>query len=370
MTAKIRNRTYYGNLSSCVGIACNLLLFAAKLTVGLLFGAISIVADAFNNLSDLGSNFVSLVGFKIASQPADREHPFGHARAEYISALIVAFIIFMLGFELVKSAIEKIITPSPTEFSVIMVVVLCLSICVKLFMFLFNRKLAKISGSPVLKATAFDSISDVIATSAVLISIIIAKLTSIDLDAYIAIAVAVFILVGGINVIKSTFSQLLGEAPTIELTKQIREQIMKYDGVLGIHDLVVHNYGPDKVFASVHVEVDANKPILESHDMIDRIEHDLSDKIQLVVHLDPIIVGDPIVNEMHLKAVELVQSIDERITVHDFRMVVGTTHTNLIFDILVPFECKTPEKEILDEIEYKFKQLDENYFTVVTIDRG
>ena len=367
---KLSSRIHYGNLSSVVGIICNLLLFVSKLTVGLIFGVLSIVADGFNNLSDLGSNFVALIGFRVASRPADREHPFGHARAEYIAAMIVAFIIFFLGAELIITSVKKIITPEESVFSFVAVGVLLFSIAVKLFMFIFNTKLGKKIGSPVLKATAMDSLSDVIATSAVLVALIIGKVTAINLDAYMAICVAVFIIITGVKIIKETFSQLLGEAPTREYEKMIRDTIMSYDGVLGIHDLMVHNYGPDRVFASVHVEVDATKPILESHDMIDLIEKDMSDRLHLVVHLDPIVVGDPIVNEMHLKALEIVNSIEPRATIHDFRMVIGTTHTNFIFDVVMPFECTLSDEEVKKSVDEKFKKLDPNYYTVLTIDKG
>ena len=363
------SRTYYGNLSAGVGIACNLVLFGAKLAVGLLFGVISIVADAFNNLSDLGSNFVSLVGFKIASQPADRQHPYGHARAEYITAMIVSFIIFMLGLELIKSAFDKILHPAMAEFSIYTVIVLLFSIGVKLFMFLFNRRLGVKCASPVLKATAFDSISDVIATSGVLVAVLVGKFFNVDLDAPMAIVVAILIIVGGIKLIKSTFSQLLGEGPTDELSKQVRAKLLTYDGVLGIHDLMVHNYGPNNIFASVHVEVDASKPIMVSHDMIDLIERDFSNQMHLVIHLDPIVVGDPLVDKVHLQVLDAIESIDQRLTLHDFRMVVGTTHTNLIFDVVVPFECKLTTEELTSEIDRLVKKIDPTYFTVINVDR-
>lgn len=364
-----KKRVYYGNLSGAVGLVCNFVLFGAKLAVGLLFGAMAVVADAFNNLSDMGSNVVSLIGFKVAARPADKEHPYGHARAEYIAAMIVAFIIFLLSAELIKSAVQKIVSPTPTEFSYIAVGVLAFAMAVKLFMFLFNKKLGKKVGSLIIEATAVDSISDVAATGAVLVAMLLGKFTGIDLDAYMTIAVALFIILAGIKVVRAALTKLLGEGATKELSKEITSKIMAYEGVLGIHDLQVHNYGPAKVFASAHVEVDAKKPILESHDLIDRIEKDLDD-LNLVIHLDPIVTDDPLVNKMRLKAVEFAGEIDPSFELHDFRMVIGTTHTNIIFDLVVPFECDKQHKKIIETLDAKFKGLDKNYYTVIKIDRS
>ncbi|HPG92648.1 MAG TPA: cation diffusion facilitator family transporter [Clostridia bacterium] len=367
--ASKKERKYYLSLSAWIGIGCNVVLSAFKCAVGFIFGAISVIADGLNNLSDIGGNIVSLVAFKVASRPADREHPYGHARAEYIAAMAVAFIVFIFAVELIKSAIEKIITPVATEFSIITIAVLAFSICVKLFMFAFNRILAKKINSVALKATATDSISDVIATSAVLAALIISYFTGIDLDAYMTILVALFIVFAGLKILKETMTKLLGEGPTKELANDIRCKILAYEGVLGVHDLEVHNYGPEQVFASAHVEVDARRPILESHDMIDLIEQDLCN-IHLVIHLDPIVVDDPIVNETREKAIEIVKNIDECFEIHDFRMVIGKTHTNVIFDVVAPFECKINDKILKEQIIKAFKEWDKTYFAVVKIDRN
>lgn len=350
-------------------MACNFALFGAKLAAGLAFGAMSIVADAFNNLTDLGSNIVSLVGFKVASRPADRRHPYGHARAEYIAAMIVAFIIFLLSAQLIIGAVEKIISPTETQFSFLAVGVLVFSVLVKLFMYIFNKRLGKKTRSLVIEASAVDSLGDVVATSAVLVSLVIGKFTGVDLDAYITIGVSVFIAFAGVKVIKETFTKLLGEGPTDELAKEISQKVLSYDGVLGIHDLQVHNYGPGKIFVSAHVEVDSKRPILESHDMIDLIEKDMAE-MNLVIHLDPIVTDDPIVTEMREKALKIVKEIDPTFEMHDFRMVTGPTHTNVIFDLVVPFECKEQQKLILEEIDKKFKEMDKNYYAVVKIDRS
>ena len=363
-----KERKHYLLLSTWVGIGCNLVLSVTKCAVGILFNAISVIADGLNNLSDIGGNIVSLVAFKVASRPADREHPYGHARAEYIAAMAVAFIVFIFAAELIKTAVEKIITPVVTEFSLLTVVVLAFSICVKLFMFGLNRILGRKIDSLALKATATDSLSDVAATSVVLAALVISYFTGVDLDAYMTVIVAIFIAFAGIKMLKETMTKLLGEGATKELAEKIRVKILSYDGVLGVHDLEVHNYGPEQIFASAHVEVDARKPILESHDMIDLIEQDLSD-LHLVIHLDPIVIDDPIVNKTRKKAVEIVKSIDERFEIHDFRMVIGTTHTNLIFDVVAPFECKADNKLLKDEIVKAVKDWDSSYYAVIRIDR-
>ncbi|MGL6173675.1 MAG: cation diffusion facilitator family transporter, partial [Cellulosilyticaceae bacterium] len=267
-----RVREHYGLLGSIVGISCNLLLFLSKLTIGVIFNSISITADAINNLSDAGSSIITWIGFRLSSKPADEDHPFGHARVEYITGLVISFLILMLGIELIKSSFDKILHPEPLTFSSIIIVVLILSIAAKLWLSFFNRKLGNIIGSTTLKATATDSMNDVIATSVVLISILISHFTGFQVDGYMGMIVALFIIYSGINLIKETISPLLGEAPTAELVLSIEEKISSYEGVLGFHDLVVHNYGPDRCFASVHVEVDANEDILKSHDLIDNIE--------------------------------------------------------------------------------------------------
>lgn len=362
-------RNLYGKKSSIIAIVCNALLCAAKLAVGILFNVTAIVADAFNNLSDFGSNAVSLIGFAVADKPADKEHPFGHARAEYIGALIVSFVVIFLGIELIITAIENIITPSVSVFSWITVAVLVASIAVKLFLFLYNRTVGKKIDSVMLKAVATDSLFDCIATFAVLIAVIVGKYVSINVDPYMTIIVAVLILFAGVKLVIETTSDLLGKAPTTELVKEIKEKILSYPDVLGVHDLSVHDYGHGKVVASAHVEVDSKIPILQSHDTIDLIERSFSPDIMMTIHLDPIVIDDPVVNELHQKVVSAVKQIDENVSVHDFRVVFGTTHSNLIFDVSVPFDCKIPPETIKNEIDAKVKQIDSTYNTVVTVDR-
>ncbi|MGL4345406.1 MAG: cation diffusion facilitator family transporter [Cellulosilyticaceae bacterium] len=367
-----RVRTHYGLLAGIVGIVCNIFLFIAKLTIGLLFNAIAITADAINNLSDAGSSIMTLIGFKIASKPADEDHPFGHARVEYISGLIVAFLILNIGIQLIQSSIQKILHPETTGFSLAMVIVLVLSILMKLWMARFNTKLGDQINSTTLKATAMDSMSDVISTSAVLVSIIITKITGWQLDGFMGLLVAIFIIYSGINIIKETISPLLGEAPTTELVTQVESKILDYDGVLGLHDLMIHNYGPERCFASVHVEVDASEDILKSHDLIDQIERDFLEElgIHLVIHLDPIVTDDTLINDLRALVQLKVQEIDPTLSIHDFRVVQGVTHTNLIFDVTLTHQCQFSHKELAYQIDQTIKAIDPTYYTVITIDHN
>ncbi|MDD3831387.1 MAG: cation diffusion facilitator family transporter [Clostridia bacterium] len=364
-----RSRTYYGMVSGIVSLGCNTVLFISKLIVGIIFGSMATVADALNNLTDFGTNTVSLIGFKVSSMPADKEHPYGHARAEYISALVVAFVILFLGIELIISAVENIITPQPSGFSYITAGVLLASILVKLFMFIFNSKLAKRIDSTVLRATAFDSLSDCISTGVVLLSLFIAKWTNVDLDSYMTILVALLILYGGFRIVKEAFSQLLGEAPTAEFVSSIKNRILSYSGVIGVHDLICHNYGAGKTIASVHVEVDANKPIMESHDIVDNIEADFAREMTLVIHMDPVVTDNPMVQQLKGVIEQFIQEIDQPLSIHDFRVVFGTTHHNLIFDVSVPYDCKLTFEQILLLLRQKVEQYDPIYNIVVTFDR-
>ena len=365
-------REKYGFLGSAVGIFCNILLFIFKLIVGILSGSVSITADAINNLSDAASSIVTLVGFKISSKPADQDHPFGHARVEYVAGLVISFIIIFLGLQLAGSSISKIFSPTPIYVSWITMLVLSISILVKFWMSLFNRHLGKKIDSTTLNATATDSLNDVIATSSVLISMVIFYFTSINLDGFIGLIVACFIIYSGINIIKDTINPLLGEAPTTELVDKIHSKILTYEGVLGLHDLMVHNYGPNRCFASVHVEVSAAEDILESHDLIDRIERDfiLELGIHLVIHLDPIIKDDAVSNTLKDIILSILDEIDPILSIHDFRIVQGVTHTNLIFDITVPPEFKMSDKELAYLIDKQLKTQDESFHSVITIDRN
>lgn len=363
-------RSAYGKLAGAVGIFCNVILFAAKLAIGLLSGSVSITADAVNNLSDASSSVVTLLGFKLAEKPADEDHPYGHARMEYLSGLVVAAMVLVIGVELVKSSVGKILHPEPVEFSAALVVVLALSIAVKLWMAHFNRSLGRTIDSDTLKATAADSRNDVITTGAVLLAAIVAQLTSLNIDGYAGLLVALFILYSGIGIAKDTIDPLLGQAPSQELVQQISDEIRSYDKVLGLHDLMVHDYGPGRRFASVHVEMDSQEDPLLCHDIIDDIEHDFLKKhhIHLVIHYDPVVTDDAELNEMRTVTEQVVQELDPRFTLHDFRMVRGPGHTNLVFDLVIPFELAQQRKEISREINRRIKAVNEKYNVVITID--
>lgn len=365
----MKDRIFYGKRTSIIAIICNIFLFGGKIAVGLILGVTAIVADAFNNLSDFGSNVVSLIGFAVSGKPADKEHPFGHARAEYVGAMIVALVVVVLGIELIITAVKDIISPTEFVFSVYMIIILAISIVVKLFMFFYNRAVAKKIDSQMLSAVATDSISDCIATGAILISIIISYYTGVNLDAYMTIVVALFVLTAGLKILFENISDLLGKAPSPQLVKDIKAKILDNPEVLGVHDLFVHDYGHGKIVASAHAEVDASIPIMESHDTIDLIERSFAPDILMTIHLDPIEVKDEKVNTLRAEIEEIVESEDKSITMHDFRVVFGTTHSNLIFDIVVPFECKKSKAQLIENIDAKVKQLNPTYNTVITIDQ-
>lgn len=367
---KVRER--YGKFAGIVGIISNVLLCMAKILVGALSGSIAIIADSLNNLTDASSSVITLVGFKLASLPEDKEHPYGHARIEYISGMIVSMLIVLVGAELIKSSADKILHPAPVQFSWTIVIVLALSIAVKIWQALFNIHIGKKIDSLTLAATGADSRNDVIATSAVLASIVVEKLFALPIDGYIGCLVALFILWSGISLVKETISPLLGEAPDPGLVASIRDMSLSYDGVLGIHDLVVHNYGPGKIFASLHVEVDADGDLMESHDMVDNIERDLSKKlnIQITCHLDPIRVGDPLVKQMTELAEKTADGIGGVSNVHDLRIVKGPTHTNIIFDVAVAPGGKTPDDAIRSIFQEAVEKVDPNYFVVINFDHA
>jgi len=346
-------RESYGKLGSIIGIISNVVLCVSKISVGMIFKSISITADGVNNLSDAGSSVITLIGFKMAGKPADKDHPFGHERIEYISGMIVAFVIILLGLELVKSSFDKILNPEPINFSYIMILVLLLSIAVKLWLSYINGKIADEISSAAMKATSMDSRNDVIATSVVLASIIITKTTGYQIDGYMGMIVALFIIYSGINILKDLMNPLLGELPDPKFIESIEDKIMKYEGILNIHDLVVHNYGPSKYFATVHAEVDAKQDILLCHDLIDNIERDFARDldINLVIHLDPVVTDDKEINKLRDRVTLIINSIDERLSMHDFRIVKGKTHTNLIFDVVVPVDFEIQFKELINRIE-------------------
>ena len=364
-------RRAYGTMVSLVGIVLNLLLATGKLTVGLLTGALAIQADAVNNLSDAGSQIISFVTFRLAAKPADRDHPFGHARIEYVSSMIVSFLVLHIGWDMLSESVQKVFNPTETLFSWVSVGVLTASVLVKLWLCFFNRKVAKKIDSSVMRATAADSLSDAGATTAVLVSTLLFKFTGFDPDAYVGILVAVLILVAGIKILNETKNSILGEKPSEETVAMITEVVSRYPEALGIHDLVVHNYGPGRIMASLHVEVDGRENIFKSHDMADLVEKDLRDEygIEATVHMDPIVVSDPLVDELRDMTQRLVINAYPNVKIHDFRIVPGDTHTNLIFDVAVPFEVKDSDEAIKQKINEAVRRERPACYTVITVDR-
>lgn len=365
-------RQRYGVVSGVVGILCNALLCTAKIAAGLLTGAVSIVADGINNLSDGGSCVVSLLGFKMAGKPADDKHPFGHGRIEYVAGLIVSFIIVLMGVELAKTSLDKTFHPEEISFSWITPAVLGISILVKLWMCFFNRKMGDKIDSAVLRATAMDSLSDVAATSAVLAGFVIGYWARVNLDGYLGVLVALFILYTGVSTAKGTLDLLLGEAPDPEFVKQIQQEVLSYPEIIGVHDLIVHNYGPGHSVVSLHAEVPCDVDILKIHDTIDNAERDLKKKFdcEVVIHMDPIITDDKETNEIHQKLSSIVRLLDSRVTIHDFRMVKGPTHTNLIFDIVVPHQFRLTDDQVVESLRQAVKALDARYEIVVNVDKA
>ena len=364
-------RARIGALSGAVGIACNLLLFAGKLVVGALSGSVSITADAMNNLSDAASSIVTLLGFKLAEKPADRHHPYGHARYEYLSGLGVAALIMVIGFELAKSSLEKIIRPGAVEFSPVVAAVLVGSILVKLWLCLFNRRLGKYIGSGTLLATAADSRNDVIATGGVLLAAVLEQLTSWRVDGFVGLAVAAFILWSGFSLARQTISPLLGEAASPELRELIVDYISQQPRVLGYHDLMVHDYGPGQRFASIHVEMDMREDPLLCHELIDDMEREClrSHNIHLVIHHDPVVTGDPELDRLRALVAEWMKSQDQRLTIHDFRLVRGENRADLVFDAALPDELRGRENALTTGLEeYLNRDSAVAYHAVITFD--
>lgn len=360
-----------GRVAGAVGIVTNFLLFLMKIIVGTVFHSVSVTADAVNNLTDSGSSVVTLIGFKMASKPADEKHPFGHARIEYLSGVIVSFIVIFLGLQLGMSSIEKILTPEENALTPVALVVLVISILAKLWQCLFYRKVGRMIKSESVEATSKDSRNDVIATSVVLLGAVITMLTDVNLDGYMGAAVALFIVFSGVQLTISTADPLLGQAPEGELVQTITEKMLSYPGIIGMHDLAVHNYGVGRCFASAHCEVDAKNDILVSHDLIDNIERDFGRDlgIHMVIHLDPVIVGDARTDALHCKVQSLVTALYPTVTIHDFRVIWGVTHSNIVFDAAVPFAVKDSDAVITQKLEAEIQKLDPDYRTVVTIDR-
>ena len=365
-----RVRRAYGQLCGLVGIALNLILFAGKLFAGGVSGSVAITADAFNNLSDAGSSVVTLLGFRLAGKKPDPQHPFGHGRMEYISGLVVAGLILLMGAELAKSSFEKVLHPAPVDFSVLTIVILAVSICIKLYMCLYNRQISRKIDSAAMDATAADSFSDSIATTAVLAAMLVGRFTGLMIDGWVGLIVACFILVSGYQAAKETLGPLLGQPPKKEFVAQIEQLVMAHEGICGVHDLVVHDYGPGRLMISLHAEVPASGNILEMHDLIDNIEMELSRKLncQAVIHMDPILTDDALTNDLRRQVAALVKGIDSAATIHDFRVVSGPTHTNLIFDTLRPFDRKTSNQEIAAQIRAAVRALPGNYYAVVKVE--
>ena len=365
-------RRAWGALCGFVGIGLNILLFAGKLAAGALSGSIAITADAFNNLSDAGSSVVTLLGFRLAGKKPDAGHPFGHGRLEYVSGLIVAGLILLMGAELAKSSVDKILHPEAVTFSWLAAGILLASIGVKLYMYLYNRAVGKKIKSAAMSATAADSLSDTAATSAVLLAMVIGKLTNVQLDGWVGLVVALFILWSAVQAARDTISPLLGQAPDPMLVKEIESLVMAHDTVVGIHDLVVHDYGPGRCIISLHAEVPADEQVLELHDVIDNIEEELAQKLhcEAVIHMDPVVVGDPTVTALHQQVAALVKTIDPRITIHDFRMVPGQTHTNLIFDAVIPFDERLTRQQVADRIRQMVSEMEGDYRAVVKVENS
>lgn len=365
-------RTAYGTLCSAVGIVLNLLLCAGKLAAGLISGSVAIVADALNNLSDAGSSIVTLMGFKLAGKKPDADHPFGHGRMEYLSALAVAMLILLMGFEMFKTSFEKIRFPEPIVFSWVSVGVLAASIAVKFYMSAYNRRIGEKIRSAAMTATAVDSLSDCISTVAVLIATVVGGFTPLQIDGYAGLVVACFILFAGYNAARDTISPLLGQAPDEETVHTIQSVVLEFPHIVGIHDLVVHDYGPGRLMVTLHAEVPAHMDILAIHDEVDNAEKELRRVLncEATIHMDPIVTADPKVAAMRAEVEGLVKSIDERITIHDFRIVPGASHTNVLFDAVLPMDCELSESEAKAEIGKLVRTMEDNCFAVVEIDRS
>ena len=365
-------RQAYGQLCGAVGIGLNLLLFVGKLFAGTISGSIAITADAFNNLSDAGSSLVTLLGFRLAGRKPDPEHPFGHGRMEYISGLAVAGLILLMGVELGKSSLKKILSPEEIVSSPLVLAILAVSVAVKLYMFYYNRSIGRKIKSAAMSATATDSLSDAVSTTAVLMATLVGQFTGLNIDGWVGLLVALFILFSAYKAAKETLSPLLGQTPDPEFVDRIEQIVLSYPEVLNVHDLIVHDYGPGRMMISLHAEVSADGDLLQLHDVIDNAEHRLKKELgcMAVIHMDPIITNDAHTDALRMAVAEKVKSIDPRLTIHDFRTVPGSTHTNLIFDVVVPYDVKLTADEVRRRIEALVKELDENYFAVVQVDNS
>ena len=371
-TGNIKVREAYGTLGSITGIIVNLILALSKYFAGILSGSISVTADAINNLSDAGSSIISLIGVKLSAKPADKGHPYGHGRVEYNSALAVSFVVLLMGIELFRSSVDKIINPVPVKFNWVSLIILVVSILAKLWLGLFNRTLGKKINSSPMMAVMKDSFSDCLATGVALIAIIISAFSDVSVDGYLGVIVAGFIFLAGFNILKETMADLLGKPADREFTEEIEKKILSYDKIVGVHDLIIHDYGPGRKFASAHAEVSSLDDIMDVHDVIDLAERDILNEYGLIIsiHTDPIVTDDERINQLKEMTIKIVKEISEEMSIHDFRVVDGPTHTNLIFDLIAPHKFHLSNNEIIHTVEEKLSKIDERYFVVITIEHS
>ncbi|MFI3326076.1 MAG: cation diffusion facilitator family transporter [Clostridia bacterium] len=364
-------RESYGKVAGIIGIISNIILFVFKFAVGTIFSSVSIVADAVNNLFDCISSIITIIGFKLSSKPADEKHPFGHARMEYLAGVFISFIIVIIGFQLAETSIEKIIKPVVPQFGLIVFIVLIFSVFVKVWQWLFYKNIAKKINSKTLLATSIDSRNDVFSTTAVLIATLITKFSGINLDAFMGLSVSILIIYSGVKMVVDTSNPLLGERAEKELREEISKNVTAYDGVLGIHDLVVHNYGAGKCYASVHCEICASASVMDSHDLVDGIERDFKNEhsINLVIHMDPIVTDDEKTNNLREKVKTIINAVYPEISVHDFRVVWSNVKSNIVFDINVPFSLVKSDKEITSTIEKLIQTIEGDFSVIITVDR-
>ncbi len=371
-TGDLKVREAYGTLGSITGIIVNIILAIAKYFAGVISGSISVTADAINNLSDAGSSIISLVGVKLSAKPADKDHPYGHGRVEYISALAVSFVVLLMGIELFKSSVDKIINPVPVKFNVLSLIILVVSILAKLWLGFFNKKLGQKINSAPMMAVMKDSFSDCLATGVALIAIVVSAFSDISIDGYLGVIVAGFIFLAGFNILRETMADLLGKPADKEFTEKIEEKILSYDKIVGVHDMIIHDYGPGRKFASAHAEVSSLDDIMEIHDIIDLAERDIMNEYGLIIsiHTDPIVTDDERINALKEMTTAIVKDISDEMSIHDFRVVDGPTHTNLIFDLIAPHKFYMSNEEIRKTIEDKLSKIDERYFVVITIEHA
>lgn len=368
----LKVRDSYGTLGCVTGIAVNLILAIAKYFAGVVSGSISVTADAINNLSDAGSSIISLIGVKLSSKPADKDHPYGHGRVEYVSALAVSFVVLLMGIELFKSSVDKIINPAPVNFSWGSLIILVFSILAKLWLGFFNRSLGKKINSAPMMAVMKDSFSDCLATGVALTAIIVSAFSDVSIDGYLGIVVACFIFIAGFNILKDTMADLLGKPAEKGFTEEIERKILSYDKIVGVHDIIIHDYGPGRKFASAHAEVSSRDDIMEIHDIIDLAEREILNEYGLIIsiHTDPIVTDDEKINQLKEMTINVVKEISDEMSIHDFRVVDGPTHTNLIFDLIVPHKFHLNNDQVRNLIDEKLSKIDERYFTVITVEHA